>query len=143
MVNWGFAQTTKLPLINILMSLGTRSQGLTRYSLHYNEANVLQSWIYLKHTIQLLLDQESQSLCTWSTHVGIFKVKRLPFGIETAASIFQKTMESLLRNIPYVVVYQDDITITGFDLKSHVPTLRKVLGKLKSAGLHLNKEKTK
>jgi len=62
--------------------------------------------------------------------VGIFKVKGLPFGIKTAASIFQKTMKSLLRNTPYVVVYQDDITITGLDLKSHVDTLRKVLGKL-------------
>jgi len=45
---------------------------------------------------QLLHDQESQSLCTWSTHVGIFKIKRLPFGTKTAASVFQKTMESLL-----------------------------------------------
>jgi len=88
---------------------------------------------------QLLLDQESQSLCTWSTHVGIFKVKRLPFGIKTAGSLFQKTIKSLLRNIPYVVIYQDDITITGLDLKSHVDTLRKVLGKLKSSGSHLNK----
>jgi len=50
-------------------------------------------------------------------------------------------MESLLRIIPYVVIYQDDITITSLDLKSYVDTLRKVLGKLKSAGLHLNKEK--
>jgi len=50
-------------------------------------------------------------------------------------------MESLLRNIPYVVIYQDDITIIGLDLKSHVDTLKNVLGKLKLAGLQLNKEK--
>lgn len=53
---------------------------------------------------QLVLDEESQLLCALSTHIGILKVKRLPFGVKTAASIFQKTMETVLRGIPNAVV---------------------------------------
>ncbi|XP_053960618.1 uncharacterized protein LOC128864883 [Anastrepha ludens] len=87
---------------------------------------------------QLILDDESQLLCAWSTHIGTLKVKRLPFGVKTAAAIFQKTMESLLRNIPFVVVYQDDITVTGKTMQSHIKTLRLVLQKLQNAGLKLN-----
>ncbi|XP_037931955.1 uncharacterized protein K02A2.6-like [Teleopsis dalmanni] len=69
---------------------------------------------------QLILDEKSQLLCTWSTHLGTFKMKRMPFGIKPAASIFQKTVETLLCGIPYVVVYQDDITISGKNLKQHL-----------------------
>ncbi|XP_055910799.1 uncharacterized protein K02A2.6-like [Eupeodes corollae] len=87
---------------------------------------------------QLLLDEKSQLLCTWSTHIGLLKVKRLPFGVKTAAAIFQKSMETLLRGIPFVVVYQDDITITGPNIGQHITTLKSVLTKLKSAGLRLN-----
>uniref|UniRef100_A0A1B0FD20 Reverse transcriptase domain-containing protein n=1 Tax=Glossina morsitans morsitans TaxID=37546 RepID=A0A1B0FD20_GLOMM len=48
-------------------------------------------------------------------HIGRLKLKRLPFGVKTAATIFQKTMENLLPDIPNVFVYQDDITIGGKD----------------------------
>lgn len=90
---------------------------------------------------QLELDRESQLLCTWSTHIGTLKMKRMPFGIKPAAAIFQKTMENLLREIPGVVVYQDDITVTGKNLQQHVANLKLVLSKLVSAGLKVNLSK--
>lgn len=90
---------------------------------------------------QLLLDENSQLLCAWSTHIGTLKMKRMPFGIKTAAAVFQKTMENLLREVPSVVVYQDDITVTGRDIQQHIRNLKLVLSKLKSAGLKLNSKK--
>lgn len=90
---------------------------------------------------QLILDEESQLLCTWSTHIGTFKMKRLPYGIKPAAAIFQKTIEELLRDIKGVVVYQDDITVTGKNLQEHVQNLRLVLNRLQSNGLRLNSNK--
>lgn len=92
---------------------------------------------------QLVLDDDSQLLCAWTTHIGTLKVKRLPFGVKTAAAIFQKTIENLLRDIPCVVVYQDDITVTGKNLSEHISTLRRVLEKLQSSGLKLNVKKSK
>lgn len=90
---------------------------------------------------QLMLDEKSQLLCTWSTQIGTLKMKRLPFGVKPAAAIFQKTMENLLRGIPYVVVYQDDITISGKNFEQHIQTLKSVLNKLQSSGLKLNLRK--
>lgn len=90
---------------------------------------------------QLVLDEQSQLLCTWSTHLGVFKMKRLPFGVKTAAAIFQKTIENLLRGIPNCMNFMDDIVVTGKDFKSHIDTLKKVLAKLQSAGLRLNPDK--
>lgn len=90
---------------------------------------------------QLILDKQSQLLCVWSTHIGTLKMKRLPFGVKPAAAIFQKVMETLLRDIPFVVVYQDDITVSGRNLAEHLKNLKAVLGKLQQAELKLNKSK--
>lgn len=90
---------------------------------------------------QLHLDEESQLRCTWSTHIGLLKVKRLPFGIKTAAAIFQKTMECLFQGMQGIVVYQDDITVTGASLQEHIKNLKNVLRRLKSVGLKLNVNK--
>lgn len=90
---------------------------------------------------QLVLDEKSQLLCTWSTHIGTLKMKRLPFGIKPAAAIFQKTMENILQGIPFVVVYQDDITVSGKSMTEHIRNLKLVLNKLMLAGLKLNLSK--
>lgn len=87
---------------------------------------------------QLVLDESSQLLCAWSTHMGIFKMTRLPFGVKPAASIFQKTIENVLRGIPNVINYLDDIIITGQDFEGHIKTIEVVLTKLESVGLKLN-----
>ena len=50
-------------------------------------------------------------------------------------------METLLQAIPGVVVYLDDIIITGRNEQKHLSTLGKVLTKLEEAGLRLNKDK--
>lgn len=90
---------------------------------------------------QLILDENSQKLCTWSTHIGIFKMKRLPFGVKPASAIFQKTIENLLRGIPNVINYMDDIVVTGKDFREHVKTLKTVLLKLQNVNLKLNLDK--
>ena len=50
-------------------------------------------------------------------------------------------MESLLQDIPSVVVYIDDILIAGATEAEHLQTLDQVLERLESAGLTLKKEK--
>ena len=51
--------------------------------------------------------------------------------------IFQCTMESLLQDIPSVVVYIDDILIMGVLESVHLQTLEKVLDRLERSGLCL------
>ena len=96
----------------------------------------------LSHAYQQLeLDEDSKLLTTINTPKGLFVYNRLPFGIAAAPAIFQRTMEQLLAGLPCVVVYLDDIVVTGKTKAEHDFNLRRVLERLQSAGLKLNEAK--
>ena len=96
----------------------------------------------LKHAyLQVPLDEESKKYTTINTSKGLFKYNRLPFGIASAPSLFQRTMENLLHDIPKVSVYLDDILVSGKDSAEHLYNLHLVLQRLESAGLTPKKSK--
>ena len=45
---------------------------------------------------------------------------RCPFGVRSAAPVFQRYMENLLKSIPHTVVFQDDVLITGKSDREHL-----------------------
>ena len=90
---------------------------------------------------QICLDDESKRDVVINTSKGLFQYDRLPFGISSAPGIFQRVMENLLRGIPKVVVYLDDILITGSDDAEHLDHLSEVLSRMLQAGLRLRKDK--
>lgn len=103
---------------------------------------VVFSKLDLSHAYnQLELDEPSRKLLTVNTLRGLYTYNRLPFGVSSAVSIFQREMETLLRGIAGVAVYLDDILITGQSEKEHDVNLQAVLSKLSSAGLRLKKDK--
>ena len=70
-------------------------------------------------------------------HKGLYAYNRLPFGVSSAPSIFQRTMESILHRINQVSVYLDDILITGRSDEEHLQRLGEVLTHLEAAGPRL------
>ena len=50
--------------------------------------------------LQIPLDEASQKVLTINTHKGLYKYKRLPFGVSAAPAIFQRTMETILQDLP-------------------------------------------
>ena len=90
---------------------------------------------------QLELDENSRKYVTINTHRGLFTYTRLPYGVAAAPSIFQRVMDSMFQGMPNVLVYLDDILVSGTTRDEHLKTLNLVLAKLSSSGFHLKKEK--
>ena len=90
---------------------------------------------------QIPLDEESKRYTVINTHKGLFRYNRLPFGVASAPSIFQRTMEGILRGIDNVCVNIDDILVTGASEQEHLQTLDEVLTRLGEAGLKLKRSK--
>ena len=87
---------------------------------------------------QLPLHPYSRRLTTFSTHVGLFRYKRLNFGLSCAAEIFQKKVGDVIRGIPCVKNISDDIYIGGVDNDDHDQHLEKVFHQLHENGLTIN-----
>ena len=85
----------------------------------------------------ILLDDASSGYVTINTHTGLYKYKRLPYGIASAPAVFQKLMGNILSGIPNVVSCPDDILVTGKDDAEHLTTLTAVFNRLQQFGLRL------
>lgn len=59
----------------------------------------------------LPLGEKSRDLTTFMTESGMFRFKRLVFGVNCAPEIFQRVMEQVLAGIAGVIVFIDDILI--------------------------------
>ena len=90
---------------------------------------------------QLELHPDSRDITVFSTHIGLFRYKRLNFGIKSAAEIFQKTIESVVQGISNCRNISDDIIVFGNTQEIHDKTLHEVLQRLEVAGLTLNVSK--
>ena len=90
--------------------------------------------------LQLPLEEDSRKYVTINTQKGLYQYTRLPFGVASAPSIFQRTMENLLQGIPKVCIFLDDILITGATEADHLNNLHKVLTRLEQAGMHLKRK---
>ena len=75
--------------------------------------------------LQLELEEESSQCTTINTHKGLYRFKRLPFGIASAPVLFQKTMDTILQDIPRAMCYINDIMITGTNDAEHLATLER------------------
>ena len=80
-------------------------------------------------------------MLTFGTTIVRFRFKRLPYGINSASKVFQKTASSVVFDIEGSANSQDDIVIWEKTLAEHNNRLRKVLLKVRESGLRLNKNK--
>ena len=87
------------------------------------------------------LDDESSRLTTFNTHLGRFRFKRLPFGLNLSQDIFQEHMDTMLQNIPGILNIADDIIVYGKNKEIHDHNLSLIMQQARKYGLILNPEK--
>nr|CAI5855960.1 unnamed protein product [Callosobruchus analis] len=95
-----------------------------------------------KAYLHLEVKQEHRHLLTLNTYKGLYRSTRLMFGIASAPAIWQRIMEQILQGIPGVVIFQDDINVTGPDKETHLYRLRLVLDQLQKHDLRVNLQKS-
>ncbi|XP_053956201.1 uncharacterized protein K02A2.6-like [Anastrepha ludens] len=76
---------------------------------------------------QLELEESSREITTFITHKGLFRYKRLMFGISSAPEIFQRVLEELLSTCRNCLNYIDDVIIYGSTKEEHDSCVKTVL----------------
>lgn len=109
------------------------------------QANYLSTLDLSQAYFQVPLDESSREITAFTVPgMGLFQFRRMPFGLTNAPATFQRLLDRLLGPAmqPHVYVYLDDIIIVTATFADHVAWLRKVLRKIRGAGLTINPEKS-
>lgn len=90
---------------------------------------------------QIELTEASRQITTFVTHEGLFRYKRLMFGISSAPEIYNHIIQQVLQGCEGARNISDDIIVHGRTIEEHNNRLVNVLNTLKENGLTLNREK--
>ena len=90
---------------------------------------------------QMAIDEPSRELLTLVTHKGLFQYTRLPYGIKTAPSLWQRAVKKVLSGIDGIHIYYDNVLVAGHSIEEHNHRLGLVLQKLEDNGLKRKRSK--
>lgn len=90
---------------------------------------------------QLEINKDCRYITTFSTSKGLFRYKRLMFGISCAPEMFQKILEKMLLGCECTFNFIDDIIVYGATEQEHDERLSKVQKVLEENNVLLNKDK--
>ena len=82
----------------------------------------------------------SKYLCI-NTHLGLFRLKRLPFGLKVAPALFQQIMDTMLADLGFAIAYLDDILVKSKNVQEHKEHIRTVFQRIEEFGFKLSAEK--
>ncbi|KAF9761555.1 Retrovirus-related Pol polyprotein from transposon opus [Nosema granulosis] len=93
---------------------------------------------------QIKMAEEDKHKAAFAFKGGLYEFNRMPFGLCNAPATFQRAIDQILEDFrgKFVLPYLDDIIIYSEDHAKHEIHLRKVMTKLKEAGLTLNRTKS-
>ena len=90
---------------------------------------------------QIELDADSRDITAFATHDGIFRYKRLSFGVNAAPEKYQHIITQSMAGLRGVANIADDLIVHGRDTEEHDKNLQRVLERLSEKQLTLNADK--
>ncbi|PFX13293.1 Uncharacterized protein K02A2.6 [Stylophora pistillata] len=87
---------------------------------------------------QIELDPDSRDITAFTTHDGIFRYKRLSFGVNAAPEKYQHIITQSMAGLQGVSNIADDLIVHGRDTEEHDKNLHSVLQRLSEKQLTLN-----
>jgi hypothetical protein len=110
---------------------------------HFSGATVFSVLDLNSSYYQIPLTPQSRRITTFYTPFGLYEFNKLPMGISIGCQGLSRVVDNLFADLKreYVFNYSDDLVVYSASISEHQEHLREVLGRLRSAGLMLNKEK--
>ena len=92
---------------------------------------------------QVGMDSSDKAKTAFITRKGLFQFRVLPFGLCNAPATFERLMEAVLAGLQWDIclIYLDDIITFGRNFDEAVENLKKVMERLRGAGLKLKPKK--
>ncbi|EDO04015.1 hypothetical protein SS1G_06497 [Sclerotinia sclerotiorum 1980 UF-70] len=163
----GFIEPSQAPFAAPVLFV-KKSNGSLRFCIDYRKLNALTrkdryplplidetlarlqgAKIYTKLDIRqafhrIRMDPASEEYTTFRTRYGAYKCKVLPFGLTNGPATYQRYMNDILFDYldDFCTAYLDDILIYSEDPSEHDTHVRKVLQRLRDAGLQADLKKS-
>lgn len=163
----GFIETSRSPFASPILCVKKPNGGL-RICVDYRKLNSLtrkdaypipriddllsrpaKAKIFTKLDIRaafnkIRMDPDSEEYTTFRTRYGAYKCKVLPFGLCNGPATYQRYMNDVLIDYldDFCIAYLDDILIYSENLATHKDHVKKVLERLRSAGLQADIKKS-
>ena len=106
-----------------------------------NGAKVFSCLDFKSSFHQIEIESESRYITTFACHTGLYRYKRLFFGINSAPETHQRIIQHLIQDIPGCKNIADDIIIFAQNQEEHNKILRMLLTRLRDKNHTLNKDK--
>ncbi|KAJ3661163.1 hypothetical protein Zmor_005573 [Zophobas morio] len=92
---------------------------------------------------QIQMRPEDRDKTAFICPFGLFRFRRLPFGLRNAPASFQRLMDRFKSGLPNLTLlaYLDDLIVISADEESHLEHLREVFERLRTFKLRVNREK--
>lgn len=92
---------------------------------------------------QVEVAPEDQHKTAFTTPMGLFEYKRMPFGLSNSPSTFSRLMGRVFRDdiMQILLVYLDDVLLHSSTIDEHIERLETVFSRLRSHGLKLEPTK--